>query len=147
MTRICYSDEEYFPGQSALWHANCRRSIQGKKGQVALRELEAALLALPEKRLIAGALQDDDGEVCALGALAQYQGIDCAIDMEDVGEELGLPRLVAWKVVDLNDDLDWKWEKGERRAITPEERYEAVLKAVQRWLTPADPQRESKGDE
>lgn len=43
--RISYSDEEDSPGQFALFQANCRRSLQGKKGQAALRELEAALLA------------------------------------------------------------------------------------------------------
>ena len=34
-------------GNSSYGRANCRRSIRGKKGQAALRELEAALQALP----------------------------------------------------------------------------------------------------
>ncbi len=76
MSRISYSDEEDVPGQFALFQANCRRSLQGKAGQIALRELEAALLALPDKRLIAEKLIDADGEVCAIGALAKYKGRD-----------------------------------------------------------------------
>ena len=47
--RVSYSEEENYPGQFDLWQANCKRSRQGKKGQVALRELKAALLAMPDK--------------------------------------------------------------------------------------------------
>lgn len=142
--RISYSDEEDFPGQFDLWQANCMRSIKGKKGQAALHELEQALLALPEKRLIQGELKDEEGGVCAIGALAQYRNHEPRADpwyeMEQVGMELGLPEMVAWRIVALNDaDLDFRWERlpgnGFKRVeITPEERYEAVLARVQRWL-------------
>ena len=64
--------------------------------------------------------------------------------MEAIGVQFGLPRLVAWKVVELNDILlDTVWEvmhgpvkpgygtyKGGIeliRDMTPEERYEKVL--------------------
>ena len=103
MSRVSYSNEEYFPGQFDLWQANCRRSIAGKKGQAALRELEQALLALPEKRLM----------------------------------ELGLPRMVAWKIVAMNDDeLDWRYDKeaNKRVEITPEEPYKMVPRKIQGWL-------------
>lgn len=55
-------DDEYFPNQAALWQANARRALKGKKGRKALAELRDALRALPEKRLIAGAL-------CTVGGL------------------------------------------------------------------------------
>lgn len=42
--RISYSDEEDHPGQFELWQANVTRSLKGKNGQRALRELESALL-------------------------------------------------------------------------------------------------------
>jgi hypothetical protein len=61
--RISFSDEEEIPSQFALWQANCRRSLKGKRGQAALRELEAALLALPSKRLIAEEFSNADGDV------------------------------------------------------------------------------------
>lgn len=51
---------------------NARRSLWGRKGQAVLREVRAALLAMPEKRLIAGSLLKD-GEVCAIGAWARYR--------------------------------------------------------------------------
>lgn len=49
-------DEEWFPNASELWHANVVRALKGKRGQKALAELREALQALPQKRLIAGAL-------------------------------------------------------------------------------------------
>lgn len=152
--RLNWSDEEDRPGQFALWDANCRRSIKGHVGQRELRELEAALLALPEKRLIRGSLTDDDGGVCAIACYAKYKGVDLStFDPEDESDEVGIaagmPRLVAWKVVALNDiELDTVWEVAhgpiERghgqykggvpliREMTPEERYERVLAWVRR---------------
>jgi hypothetical protein len=153
MSRIGYSEEEDYPGQFGLWQANCSRSLRGARGQAALRELEAALLALPEKRLIAGELQNAEGEVCAVGALKKYRGItetnaDPNRDMEEVGVELEMPRLVAWKVVYLNDiEIDGHYEILEgavqsryenvlRQFVppTPEDRYKRVLAWVQGQL-------------
>jgi hypothetical protein len=139
--RISYSDEEDYPGQFGLWQGNCTRSIKSKAGQAALRELEQALLAMPEKRLIANELEDADGEVCAIGALAKYRGVTPKTDpeeMELVGVELGMPKLVAWKVVCLNDvEIDFYYDRKEERCVsyTPEERYERVLAQVRAWLT------------
>lgn len=61
----------------------------------------------------------------------------CAEAESIIGDGLGMPQLVAWKIVAMNDlELDWRWDKeiGKRVQITPEERYERVLKQVQRWL-------------
>lgn len=160
--RISYSEDEEYPGQFALWQGNCRRSLRGKAGQAALRELEAALLALPDKRLIAGKLIDAEGGVCSIGALAKYKGRDLLNEphvgpddefegdgeMEEIGMELGMPRLVAWKVVEMNDvqfdgrDLvtlegPYRWYSEKPKAwvpITPEERYSRVLAWVRRQL-------------
>ena len=49
-------DGEDFPNQAALWQANAERALRGKRGRQALRDLREALLALPEPKLIAGAL-------------------------------------------------------------------------------------------
>jgi hypothetical protein len=168
--RIGYSEDEDYPGQFELWQANCRRSLKGRAGQSALRELEAALVALPEKRLIAHKLVSADGEVCAIGALARYKGRDLVAEtrsqlaeigidhfddeiegggeMEEIGMELGMPRLVAWKVVELNDiqltgpDLvtcegPYRWPAEKPKTwvdITPESRYKRVLEWVRRQL-------------
>lgn len=155
--RINYSDDEEFNGQFELWQANCQRSLKGKKGQQELRELEAALVALPEKRLIHGALRDDSGGVCAIACYAKHKGVDLSrFDPEDESDEVGvaagMPRLVAWSVVELNDILlDTVWELAHGplnryeatykggipliRDMTPEERYEGVLAWVRQQLT------------
>lgn len=136
--RISYSEDEDYPGQFGLWQANCDRSIAGRAGQLALRELEAALLALPEKRLIAHELERD-GDVCAIGALVKYKGItpknDPDGEMDLIGVECGIPRLAAWKLVELNDSiLDTKWSDGKLIPLTPEERYQSVLDWVRKRL-------------
>jgi len=154
--RLNWSDEEDRPGQFALWQANIQRSLQGKAGQRALREFEAALLALPEKRLLREQLYDDEGGVCAVGCYARYKGVDLSkFDPEDESDEVGvvagMPRLVAWSVVELNDiHLDTVWEVANGpvqrghgtykggiqlvREMTPEERYEKVLAWVRAHL-------------
>lgn len=154
--RLNYSDEEDRPGQFALWDANVRRSLKGRAGQKALRELHDAMIALPEKRLIANRLTDEDGGVCAVGAYAKAKGLDLErFDPEDetdeVGVVAGMPRLVAWSVVAQNDlvnDVVWevaygplnRWEATYRggiplvRDMTPEERYERILTWVVKQL-------------
>lgn len=125
--RINCSDEEYYPGQFGLWQANCRRSLRSKAGQEELRVLRDSLLALPDKRLIHGLLVDEEGKVCAVGAYAKHQGLDLQkFDPEDrtddVGIEAGMPALVAWKVVEMND--------MEFSHLTPEDRYKKMLEWV-----------------
>ncbi len=129
--RISYSEDENYPGQFGLWQANCIRSLKGKEGQAELMELRAALLAMPEKRLVHGSLEDEEGEVCAVGAYARHKGLDLSTfdpesDTDEVGVAAGMPRLVAWKVVQMND--------FELYAETPEKRYEKMLKWVESQL-------------
>lgn len=129
--RINYSEEEDFLGQFDLWQANCERSMRGKKGQQELRELRDALLALPDKRLICGALVDEDGEVCAIAAYGRRKGLDLSkfgaySGSDEVGIEGGMPKLVAWKVVEMND--------VEFDHLTPEQRYVKMLAWVEARL-------------
>ncbi len=132
MSRISYSEDEDYPGQFNLWQANCRRSLRGKQGQEELRLLRDALLAIPDKRLIHGSLVSEDGEVCAIGAYAKHKGLDLQkFDPEDetdaVGIEAGMPKLVAWKVVEMND-----MELGSH--VSPEDRYTRMLNWVENQL-------------
>jgi hypothetical protein len=134
--RISYSEDEDYPGQFELWQTNCERSLRGREGQAELMELHAALLALPDKRLIHGSLVDEDGEVCAVGAYAKHKGLDLQkfdpeYDTDEVGIEAGMPKLVAWKVVEMND-----MELHSR--FTPEERYTLMLAWVESKLPRAE---------
>lgn len=142
-----YGDDGTVP--YGLWEHAMRRALAGKRGQAALRELEAALLALPEKRLIAGRVSDGES-VCTLGALALKRRTDKGAAVADalaslerdypegddadwlameLGQgELGLRYTLAWEVIAQNDD-----EYGDRR-LSPEERYAAMLAWVRRQL-------------
>ncbi len=177
MSRINYCDDEDQPGQFALWNANVYRSVRGKAGLASLRELEAALLALPRKRLVRHVVACD-GDVCAVGAvllmrkaksLGSIEAAQVALEKEmgaaedqayietdAIGVDLGMPRLVAWKLVALNDiEIDY-WcayaegpDERERQPYphyaphmgvwtrfeyTPEERYEKLLAWVREQL-------------
>lgn len=138
-------DEEEFAGQFALQMANDERSLKGRKGQQSLRDLEAALLALPEKRLINSGLVNTNGEVCAMGALARYRGVDLpAPHMDEYwGEDysdltgplavkLRVPDPVARRIAWLNDEgFSQCW-----RPITEEQRYEEMLSWVRSQIIP-----------
>jgi hypothetical protein len=138
--RINYSEEEDYPGQFGLWQGNCDRSLHGKNGQESLRQLEAALLALPSKRLIEGEL-DNGEDVCAIGALVRHKHLVLRADPEEmveVGVECGIPHLVAWKIVEVNDvEFDRKWEVNKVSTYTPEERYIGVLNWVRKQIKEA----------
>ncbi len=129
--RISYSEDEDFPGQFELWHGNCEKSLRGRKGQIELQALREALLALPGKRLILGSLQDEEGGVCAVGVYARHKGLDLSkfdpqAKTDIVGIEAGMPRLVAWKVVEMNDI--------QFARLTPEQRYTKMLAWVESKL-------------
>jgi hypothetical protein len=79
--------DNYFPNSGDLWWANVERALSGKPGQTALRELEQALLDLPEKRLISGHLALN-GQVCTVGALALHRRVSAGETREAVLELL-----------------------------------------------------------
>lgn len=141
MSRFEDGYDEDFPNQSALWWANTERALKGKRGQAFLKEMEEALLALPKKRLIEGAVCFE-GDVCANGALALKRRMANGEKLEDA---------MKWLEENAPDEDTYADETGffmekhfgilERLAIhaayvndeysqatqTPEARYEKVL--------------------
>lgn len=116
MSRSNYTDD---CDHLVLYRQAVERSLCGKRGQHFLREMLAALDAMPAKRLLAHALVSN-GECCALGAVAQVRGLNCA-DVDDgcptsVGEALGIATSLAAEVAYMND------ERGGYNE-TPEERW------------------------
>lgn len=152
MSRFSGDDyDEDFPGQWELWQANFERHMNGAAGQRALLDLHAALKAMPEPRLIAGRLADENGQVCTVGALALHRrtvkGEDPETVLEDLAQQIsqetaetdsweseevtvhagvsvGLRRMMAQHLGHLNDQ-DGSWQE------TPEERYVRVLRWVE----------------
>jgi hypothetical protein len=150
MTRFDNDWDEDFPGQWWLWEQALSRSINGRRGQEALKDLREALLALPEKRLISGRLADEQGSVCTVGALALHRrmkageprrlvleqlaelveadegGFLSSYEADEatiiLGKQVGLTTTIA---VHLGAQNDASWKE------TPEERYERVLAHVE----------------
>lgn len=97
------------------WRGAVASALGGKRGQATLREIAAALDALPTKELIAESLVNEDGAFCTLGALGHARGIDMTlIDAEDrqsVAEAFGIAEAMAAEIMFVNDKHvdDWKW--------------------------------------
>lgn len=111
MSRSGYHDDNDDNWQLIRWRGAVRSAIRGKRGQAFLKEMLAALDAMPDKRLIAGVLVVDGwqgawdgqeiivgadelvdrrgqphpmGAVCAIGAVGKARGVDMAgLDPED----------------------------------------------------------------
>lgn len=135
-------DGEEYPGEYALFEANIDRALAGKRGQAILREMKAALEALPHKRLCQGRLADD-GEVCVLGALCvkrlrdtgltfeeavekaerEYAEMDAQALADTAGSRMKLGFHLAWKTMYANDELGENYKSK----TTPEKRFENVM--------------------
>jgi hypothetical protein len=106
MSRSQYSDD--CDGWDLIrWRGAVKSSIRGKRGQAFIRELIAALDAMPDKRLIAEELESD-GAYCALGIVGHVRGIDMrGIDPEDrecVSKTFGIAEAMAAEIMYENDE-------------------------------------------
>lgn len=149
-------DGHEHPGQEWLWEEALRRAMNGKRGQQVLRDLETALLALPEKKLIEGGLSDGSN-VCAVGAYVVQKRVDGGEDRQEVLDKLkaacwsehwdkfegfesematidyaraaGMQLTIACTIAGQNDDY---------YALSDEERYERILAWVHRRIIPEE---------
>lgn len=125
MSRSGYSDDcEYLD----LYRQAVQRAIHGKRGQIFLRELLAALDALPEKILITGELINDKGQCCAIGAVCKARRIDTARVVyecpDSVAKAIGVTRSMAAEIAYMNDEWEScsekpkaRWERMRRWAV------------------------------
>ena len=126
MSRSGYSEDI---DQWALicWRGQVASAIRGKRGQKLLRDLLAALDAMPEKRLISGELMDAEGEVCALGCLGKARGIDMSTvdpdEADQVSKAFDIAPQLAREIVYENDEGRWSLE-------SPESRFDRMRKWV-----------------
>ena len=126
-----------------LWESITSRAIAGRRGQSLLRDLAAALDAMPAKRLVSGSFRRADGEVCTLGALARSRGEDITTLQERAAEEaneegcwdiarqagrtFGVARSMAAGIMYQNDEAGPDDE-------TPEARWARMRRWVSRKL-------------
>lgn len=104
----------------AMWRGRVASSIRGKRGQAMLRELLAALDAMPEKRLIPSLLKDSEGCVCTTGALLDAKGVPDLVDDEGddhgwIAGKLNVAECLIQEIEFENDEGAWK--------ETPEQRW------------------------
>lgn len=125
MNRSGYSDDEDDQLAYGRWRAQVASAIRGKRGQAFLRELAAAMDAMPEKELFAGELIGPGGGCCTLGVVCQSRGIDVTgWNLDDAGRiarELGIAEQLVREIENLNDDAAWHYDDD-----TPERRWQRM---------------------
>jgi hypothetical protein len=145
MSRSGYIDDDY-ETQKRQWEwiryrGQVASAIRGKRGQKFLRDLVAALDALPVRELEAGAFESS-GCYCALGALAHHKGIpipdeirevvfdaydaDAELDANMVGDMFNITGALAREIMFENDlGCGFFFEPSDKRKVR-EERWQHV---------------------
>lgn len=113
------------------WRGAVASAIRGRRGQAFLRELLEALDGMEEPGLIGGEFATVEGDVCALGAVAQRRGLPVlGIDSEahdELAELLGIaPALVR--------EIEFENDEAFLGVVTPRERWERMRSWVLRNL-------------
>lgn len=143
-----WGDEDSGDYPSHWWEIDLARALTSGRGQRMLRDIEASLRAMPERKLIDSYIVRYDeavrvGEVCAIGAYAAYQQVKAGATWADafaalnerwggeqddhwntrvLGRSVGLARTVAVELAFQNDE-HFSYMK-------PRQRWRAVL----RWV-------------
>lgn len=132
MSRSGYTDEDGDCSYRELYWANQERAFSGKRGQAFLKEMLASMDALPDKKLIAGLMQEESGEVCAIGSVGKARGLDMeglnrlaelAAEDDDCGRHLvkrlsnqfNIAESMAADIMYMNDDAGCRGETSEQR--------------------------------
>ena len=104
--------------------------------QAFLKEMLAAMDALPEQKLISHELEEN-GSVCAIGAVGKARGIDMSrIDPEDretVAHKFGIAGALTAEIVYTNDEY-YRYE-------TPEERFTRMRKWIESLIVSPETQK------
>jgi hypothetical protein len=152
MSRSGYDDCDCDNQSLYLYRANVDRAFDGKRGQAFLKEMLAAMDAMPEKRLISFGFEIAEprypgeriGDVCALGTVSKSRGIKMPdVDPEDtdyaIGEiaskRLGIAECMAREIMYMNDEFH-----NHRKTETPEERFARMRNWVEKQIRKAEGQ-------
>ncbi len=123
MSRSGYTDDIDNHWHHIMWRGRVASSIRGKRGQALLRELLAALEAMPNKLLYPNSFATADGEFCTLGVLGAARGtkMDDLGDAEDgcdeqlVADRFGVAAPLVQEIMYMNDEWvnDYKFVEVE----------------------------------
>lgn len=143
MSRSGYSEDCENLG---LWRGAVDRAIKGKRGQAFLREMAAALDAMPVKELVADDVVRDSEHVCAMGAVIVARRLDVStVDIyyaDDTAGMLGIAGALAKEIAYENDECGrvrieeegpfqpWTCPRVSWRDETPAERWQRMRKWV-----------------
>ena len=133
VSRSGYSDDYDLENWDLIrWRGQVASAIRGKRGQAFLRELVAALDAMPEKRLIANELESF-GNVCAIGSVGMQRGVDMTkLDPDDydrIAATFGIAPQLVQEIEWMNDEAYF--------GQTPEGRWKFMRDwAVRKLKTP-----------
>lgn len=133
MSRSGYSDDiEHL--DLGRWRGQVASAIRGKRGQAFLRELAAAMDAMPEKRLIANALITPQGDCCTMGVICAARNISVGgideTEPTEVGALLGIAPQLAAEIAYKND------EGGDTCIENPEQRWRRMRQWVAKKIKP-----------
>lgn len=119
MSRSGYTDDIEDNWRHIMWRGRVASSIRGKRGQALLRDLLAALDAMPDKRLYPNNFATVSGEYCTLGVLGAARGtkMDDLGDAEEgcdervVAERFGVAAPLVQEIMYINDEWvqDYKY--------------------------------------
>lgn len=109
-----------------MWRGAVKSAIKGKRGQLFLVELLAALEAMPDRKLITEELEAS-GQYCTLGVIGASRKIDMSkLDPEDpkaVAQAFGIAGAMVQEITYENDE-HWQIE-------TPEQ----LWRRMARWVS------------
>lgn len=112
MSRSGYTDDIDNHWHHIMWRGRVASSIRGKRGQALLRDLLAALDAMPDKRLYPNSFATVSGEYCTLGVLGAARGtkMDDLGDAEEgcnewlVADRFGVAAPLVQEIMYMNDE-------------------------------------------
>ena len=115
MSRSNYTDD---CENLALWRGSVASAIRGKRGQNLLRDMAAAMDAMPVKELIAYELVEN-GYYCALGVVGAARELDMEYidpsDGEEVARKFDIAYALACEIAYINDEDGPEQETREAR--------------------------------
>lgn len=135
MSRADYSDD--IDNWALIrWRGAVNAALKGRRGQRFLRDLAAALDAMPTKELIADEVITDAGGVCAVGAVLQARGLSAAVaqydpeDVETLARLAGIAPALYREIAFLNDDNVYGLLDE-----TPQRQNAARWRRMRAWVT------------
>jgi hypothetical protein len=139
MSRSGYSDDCDDILAFGRWRAQVVSATRGKRGQAFLKDLLAALDAMPVKSLVSHEFEAD-GEVCALGCIARQRGIDMSqFDPEDyevgddIAKSLGIAHQLAKEIMFENDEF-YLWDPAKGRIRNDPTEGEKRWAYMRKWV-------------